>query len=59
MSDNLTALVTEEHRQTYRIYLDGRDLPAQITGKLMGQAVTRLDFPVVGDYVEVSLHALV
>lgn len=58
MTDNQTmhALVTAEHRQAYRVHLDGKDLPAQVTGKFMGEAVSRLDFPTVGDNVEVTLH---
>ncbi len=52
----LTALVTAEQRGCYTVWLDGRDLPAVITGKLAGEAGSRLDFPVVGDEAEVSLH---
>jgi len=58
MSNELTiqALVTAEYKQAYRIYLDGKDLPAQVTGKFISQAVSRLDFPTVGDFVAVTLH---
>lgn len=51
-----TALVTEEQRQAYAVYLDGRELPAAVAGKFMGEAASRLDFPVVGDEVSVALH---
>ena len=58
MSNELTiqALVTAEHKQAYRVHLDGKELPAQVTGKFLGQAISRLDFPTVGDYVAVTLH---
>ena len=58
MSENntLSALVTAEQRGTYAVRLDGRELPAVAAGKLAGEAVSRLDFPGVGDEVEVSLH---
>ncbi len=58
MTDKLTieALVTAEHKQAYSIYLDGKELPAHVTGKFINQAVSRLDFPTVGDYVAATLH---
>ncbi len=56
MTTIIRALVTVEHKQAYRIYLDGKELSAQVTGKFMDGAVSRLDFPVVGDYVSVTLH---
>ncbi|HAT72527.1 MAG TPA: ribosome small subunit-dependent GTPase A [Elusimicrobia bacterium] len=51
-----TALVTAEQRLAYTVWLDGRELPATVAGKFMGEAVSRLDFPVVGDDVLVALH---
>lgn len=50
------ALVIEEQKGLYTVWLGGRELPAVITGKLLGGAVSRLDLPVVGDEVEASLH---
>lgn len=50
------ALVTAEQRGQYTVRVDGRELPAVTTGRLAGEAVSRLDFPVVGDEAEVSLH---
>jgi len=50
------ALVTAEQKQAYTVRLDGRELPAGVTGKLLGGAVSRLDLPVVGDQVDVTLH---
>ena len=55
-NDSMTALVTAEQRGTYTVRLDGRELPAVAAGKLAGGAVSRLDFPVVGDTAKVSLH---
>lgn len=51
-----TALVTAEQRQAYTVWLDGRELPAAVAGKFLGEAASRLDFPVVGDDVSVTLH---
>lgn len=58
MSDKLTmqALVTTVHKRGYSIYLDGKTLPAKVTGKFIHQTVSRLDFPTVGDSVAVTLH---
>lgn len=54
--DTIAALVTAEQRGSYTVRLEGRELPAVITGKLLGGAVSRLDLPVVGDEAEVTLH---
>ena len=51
-----TALVTAEQREAYTVRLDGRELPAAVTGKFLRAAASRLDFPVVGDDVSVALH---
>ncbi|MFA5161279.1 MAG: ribosome small subunit-dependent GTPase A [Elusimicrobiales bacterium] len=56
MQNDITALVTAEHRQAYSVYLDGKTIPAQVAGKFRASAVSRLDFPVVGDSVAVTLH---
>ncbi len=58
MSDELiiTALVIAEHRQSYRIHHNGKELTAQVTGKFIAQAAARLDFPTVGDFVTATLH---
>lgn len=50
------ALVTEEQKGLYTVSYEGRELPAVLTGKLLGGAVSRLDLPVVGDDVDISLH---
>ncbi len=58
MSEKSTvpALVTAEQRQSFTVYLEGRELPASVCGKLLGEAASKLDLPVVGDNVAVSLH---
>ncbi|HBB67389.1 MAG: ribosome small subunit-dependent GTPase A [Elusimicrobia bacterium GWA2_56_46] len=53
---SMTALVTAEQRGSFTVRLEGRELPALAAGKLAGEAASRLDFPVVGDDVAVSLH---
>ena len=52
----ITGVVTAEQRGMFTVLVDGRELPAVVTGRLAGEAVARLDFPVVGDDAEVSLH---
>lgn len=52
----IPALVTSEHRHSFQIYLDGKELPALTSGKLLGAVTSKLDLPVVGDNVAVSLH---
>jgi len=51
----LTALVTAEQRGAYTVRLDGRELPAVRTGRMAGEASSRLDLPIVGDDVQVAL----
>jgi ribosome biogenesis GTPase len=51
-----TALLIAEQRGAYTVWLDGRELPAVRTGKMADEASSRLDLPVVGDDVQVSLH---
>ncbi|OGR42664.1 MAG: ribosome small subunit-dependent GTPase A [Elusimicrobia bacterium GWA2_61_42] len=53
---SITALVTAEQRGAYTVRVEGAELPAVIAGKLTGEAGSRLDLPVVGDDVAVSLH---
>ena len=50
------ALVTAEQRGLFAIHLNGKEIPATVSGKLLGQAASKLDLPVVGDNVAVSLH---
>ncbi len=44
-----------EHRNIYRIYTEKGDFQAEITGKLRFGAMSRSDFPAVGDWVAVRL----
>ncbi len=52
----MSAVVTAEQRGAYTVRVEGVELPAVVTGKLAGESASRLDFPVVGDEAEVSLH---
>jgi ribosome biogenesis GTPase len=49
------ALVTAEHKGIYIVRLDGRDVPAVLTGKIKSEAASRLELPVVGDSVDVAV----
>lgn len=49
------ALVTAEHKGMYIVRLDGRDVPAVLTGKIKSEAASRLELPVVGDEVDVAV----
>lgn len=52
----VTARVTSVHRNRYTVH-DGRNiLDAKIAGKRMTWARSAFDYPVVGDWVRVSLH---
>lgn len=50
------ARVIAEHKGRYAILLDGAELTAEITGKMMFEAVTRKDYPAVGDWVAVQRY---
>ena len=52
----LQAVVTEEQKQAYKVRLEGRELQAALSGRLLGGAASRLDLPVVGDEGEGTLH---
>jgi ribosome biogenesis GTPase len=55
-SDGLTvARVIAEHKGRYTILAQDAVLSAEITGKMMFEAVTRKDYPAVGDWVAVQL----
>lgn len=55
--DEMTAaLVTAEQKGAYTVWLGGREIPGVAAGRLLGAAVSRLDMPVVGDMVDVSVH---
>lgn len=51
----IEALVIEEQKGSYTIHAGGRELPAVLTGKMLGEAASRLDLPVVGDRVLAEL----
>lgn len=45
------ARVVAEHRELYSVLLDGKIVDAEVTGRLMFAAQSRLDYPAVGDWV--------
>lgn len=50
------ARVTAVNREMYTVSDGRKDVPAEITGKLMFSADSALDFPAVGDWVYVQLY---
>ena len=51
-SDGLTAMrVTQEHKEKYRVMDADRELSAEVSGKFRFNAISRGDFPAVGDWV--------
>jgi ribosome biogenesis GTPase len=50
-SGYLAGRVGLEHRGAYRLYFEGGELLAEITGRLRFDASSRADFPAVGDWV--------
>lgn len=51
----VSVLVTGEQKGAYTVWLEGREVPAVLTGKLLGAAASRLDLPVVGDEADAVL----
>jgi len=49
------ARVISEHRESYKVRTPESEYTAKITGRQMYNAVTRADFPAVGDWVEISI----
>lgn len=50
------ARVAIEHRNTYILYSEFGALSGEITGKFRHRAIQSEDFPVVGDWVVISLR---
>lgn len=50
------ARVLAEYREAYRIITENSEYLAKVTGKQMFTAISREDYPAVGDWVAVSLH---
>ena len=48
------ARVSEEHKERYLLLSEHGELAAEVSGKFMHAAVSRADFPVVGDWVAVA-----
>lgn len=49
--------VMSEHKERYVVSTEKGDFEAEITGKMRYTADSRLDFPAVGDWVAISIHA--
>ena len=48
--------VTQEHRESYIVSTGENEYDAEITGKLRFSAVSRGDFPAVGDWVTITIY---
>lgn len=57
------ARVTSEHKEAYRVKNENGEYLGRITGKQIFKAVSREDFPAVGDWVEITVpdeeHAVI
>lgn len=57
LEEGLTlARVIAEHKGRYAILVNNQERSAEITGKMMFEAVTRKDYPAVGDWVAVQMY---
>ncbi len=45
-----------EFNHIYRVYLDGREIDARVTGRMKHRAASRSEFPAVGDWVAVRMQ---
>src|SRR3989339_1338936 len=52
-SDYIIARVVAQYRGKYRVISESREFWAELTGKTMYRAVSQLDYPVVGDLVNI------
>ncbi len=50
------ARVTQELKQRYLVRTEKAEIPAVVAGRIMHKATSREDYPVVGDWVLVSLY---
>ncbi|MGQ4649969.1 ribosome small subunit-dependent GTPase A [Lyngbya aestuarii] len=48
--------VALEHKNTYILYTEQGELPAEVTGKMRYRASLRQDFPAVGDWVVIHIR---
>lgn len=48
--------VALEHKHIYRVYTESGDVLAEVSGKLRHQAISRVDYPAVGDWVVLSIR---
>ncbi len=49
--------VTAEHRGMYRVATEAGEVSAEVSGRMMHAAVSRLDYPAVGDWVALDRSA--
>ncbi|MBD3883201.1 ribosome small subunit-dependent GTPase A [Phormidium tenue FACHB-886] len=49
--------VAVQHKDTYLLYTEAGELNAAVTGKFRHQAASAQDFPAVGDWVIIQIHA--
>jgi ribosome biogenesis GTPase len=50
------ARVAAEYKELYSIIIEGKSIPAEVTGRLMYAAASRVDYPAVGDWVAVQYY---
>ena len=50
----IPARVAREHKERYQLYCEPGELTAEITGRLRHLAISRADYPAVGDWVAIT-----
>ncbi|MHC4661899.1 MAG: ribosome small subunit-dependent GTPase A [Planctomycetota bacterium] len=50
----IPARIAREHRQLYHVYAERGELLAEVSGKMLHNAVQKSDFPAVGDWVAIQ-----
>ena len=56
LSELIAGRVTQEHRERYIVSTGGKEYEAEVTGNLRFTAVSRADFPAVGDWVAMMVY---
>jgi ribosome biogenesis GTPase len=56
LSDFSIGRVTQEHREKYKVSTGEKEYDAEITGNLRFSAISRADFPAVGDWVTMTIY---
>lgn len=52
----LPARVIAEYRNLYRLEWEKGEVEAQVSGKMLHESVSRIDYPAVGDWVVTEIH---